>query len=193
MKEKVKLRLNDNEYDLQNIFITGNTQCGKTTIARSFISQLQKEEIEIYVVGDKAYVDYRDLNVHICDAINLRHVYYIYGWNRELKKRMVEGYSSLKVIIIDDVTSLLYYPTNTDESINRLCYLVQNGPKYGMYFIILSQRICKSTFKSEFRKNTSLHIYMRCNNAEESRFLIGNDSLVSLKRGEFKIESYINY
>ena len=179
------IKLNHIEYDLQNIFIIGNTACGKTTIARSFVNQLKNDNNEIYVIGDKAYIDYYDLNINICED---NYINRINKWKNELDNRMNNGFIGNKVIIIDDISSLLTRPFNNAESINNLHYLIDKGKHYGMYFIILSQRICESTYNDEFRKNTSLHIYMRCNNSDESKFLIGDDSLVSLKRGEFKVE-----
>lgn len=185
----LKFKLNDNEYKLQNIFILGNTHCGKTTIARRIIKQLKNSRIEIIVMGDKAYVDYQDLNIKILEPNDNWDRDYINEFRNELDKRIKNDLEeNIKLIIIDDISSLISYPFANDESLANLSYLIEKGKKYGIYFVILSQRICESTYKEEYRKNTDIHIYMRCNNEDESRFLIGNESLKSLNRGEYILE-----
>ena len=190
LMDVLKFKLNDNEYKLQNIFILGNTCAGKTTIARRIIKQLKPSGIEIIAMGDKAYVDYDDLDINIFEPDdNNWDRKFIKSLKEDLEERIkTDSKDNIKLIIIDDISGVIAYPFADDESITNLSYLIEKGKDYGIYFIILSQRICEATYKDEYRKNIDMHIYMRCNNEEESRFLIGNDSLKSLNRGEYILE-----
>ena len=187
--DELRFKLNDNEYRLQNIFILGNTCSGKTTIARRIIKQLKNSNVEIIAIGDKSYIDYHDLDINILESNDNWDRDYIKVLKEDLEKRISnDSYDRIKLIIIDDISGVITYPLANDESLANLSYLIEKGKKYGIYFIILSQRICGATYKEEYRKNTDIHIYMRCNNEEESRFLIGNESLKSLKKGEYILE-----
>ena len=187
--DELRFKLNDNEYRLQNIFILGNTCSGKTTIARRIIKQLKNSNIEIIAMGDKSYADYHDLDINILEPNDNWDRDYIKGIKEDLDKRIInDSYDNSKLIIIDDISCVISYPFVNDESLANLSYLIEKGKEYGIYFIILSQRICETAYKEEYRKNTDIHIYMRCNNEDESKFLIGNESLKSLKKGEYILE-----
>ncbi len=187
----MEFTLNNEKYDLcahPNISIVGNTACGKTTITRRIAKSLLSNGIKPEVIGSKASFEYNDIDCEIVDIYP--YTDYIDTLFSEYENRKTQGVRDTRVIVIDDLSDVAptNNPTKDDSYTTKLSSLLKNGHEYGMYFIIISQRITDSVYKPDFRDNTHIHIYMRTNNAMESEFLIGDDSLSSLNRGEYKIE-----
>ena len=195
MENRLVFNLNNKEFDMSSnpgIAILGNVASGKTTIARKIIKQLTtSSNIECEVLGSKSEFEYSDLNVRIASD-NDEYCYYwrIKSLYNELNDLISNNKRTNRLIILDDITDSMPYPAlDGDNTFKKyLTFLLEEGYKYGMYFMILSQRVGKTTFPFEYRKNTHIHIFMRVNNESESVFLLDDDSLVSLKRGEYKIE-----